>query len=247
MPTALQRRKRLPITLCGALLLWPVTAAAKQVDLELLLAVDVSPSVSHAEYTLQMDGLAAAFRHPAVIGTIRAAAPNGVAVGLMQWAGPDDQSLSVAWTEVHDEVSAAAFAARIEAVSRLPTGGGTAIGDALDRGIALLTGNGFDGARQVIDVSGDGRTNRGASPAPVRTSAVAAGITVNGLAILNEDVTLDSYYSGSVIGGPAAFVVVADDFDDFAQAIRKKLLIEIGGALVADARRHPPLQLAGWD
>ena len=224
------------IIMCVALLLCASNAVAQSVDLELLLAVDVSPSVNRQEYTLQMNGLASAFRHPAVVDTIVAAAPNGIAVGLMQWSGPGDQSLSVGWMEVHDTATASAFARKIEEVSRFATSGGTAIGNALDRGVELLVTNVFDGTRQIIDLSGDGRANRGASPAPMRTRAVATGITVNGLAIINEEPELNLYCLGNVIGGPGAFLLLADDFDDFAQAIRRKLIMEIGGALLADAR-----------
>jgi hypothetical protein len=162
-------------------------ASARDVDIELLLAVDVSPSVDAEEYALQIHGLAAALRDPVVVDAILAAAPNGVALALMQWAGPREQAVSVPWSEVRDQASAAAFAQKIEAVTRPATYGGTAIGNALERGVSLLAENDFEGTRQVIDISGDGRTNQGDSPAPVRTHAVLAGITVNGLVILNEE------------------------------------------------------------
>jgi len=208
-------------------------ASAGAVDLELLLAVDVSPSISPGEYELQMRGLSAALRHPDVVEAIRTAAPNGVAVALMQWAGPREQALSVSWSEVHDEASAGAFADALDAVNRPMTNGGTAIGDALGRGIVLFTENSFEGARQVIDLSGDGRTNQGNSPAPIRNHAVLAGITVNGLVILNEEPDLAKYYLQRVVGGPGAFVLEADHFEDFAEAIRMKLIREISGVRVA--------------
>ncbi len=209
-------------------------AAAEPVDLELLLAVDVSPSVDRAEYGLQMDGLSNAFRHSSVVNAIIHGAPNGIAVALMQWSGPGDQALAVEWMAVRDRATAFAFADRIDRASRLASGGGTAIGNALDRGIALLAANGFTGSRRVIDVSGDGRANRGASPGPMRLRAVYSGITVNGLTILDEEPELNLYYLDYVVGGPGAFLLVADDFDAFAQAIRMKLLMEIGGATIAD-------------
>jgi len=210
-------------------------AAAGSVDLELLLAVDVSPSVNTDEYDLQIRGLSEAFRHPDVVDAIRAGAPNGIAVALMQWAGPREQALSVGWSEVRDQATADSFAEQIDAVARPTTNGGTAIGDALDRAIALLAENRFDGARQVIDVSGDGRTNQGESPAPIRTLAVLSGITVNGLVILDDEPQLDAYYLKRVIGGPGAFVLHANGFEDFAEAIRLKLIREITGATVAQS------------
>jgi hypothetical protein len=210
-------------------------APAATVDLELLLAVDVSPSVSPGEYTLQVAGLANAIRHPDVIAAIRAAAPNGVAIALMQWAGPTEQALSVPWTAVSDEATAEAVAQRIDAMARPTTNGGTAIGDAIGRGIALLAENEFVAARQVIDLSGDGRTNVGNSPGPIRAYAAASGITVNGLVILNDEPDLDIYYLQRVVAGPGSFVLEADDFADFAEAIRLKLIREIAGEMTAAA------------
>jgi len=212
--------------------------SAEFVDLELLLAVDVSASVDTQEYLLQMQALSEAFQHPDVVRAIRDSAPNGVAVALMQWAGRAEQFYAVPWSVVDDEATAAAFAARIGAVLRPQTFGGTAIGDALVAGLSLLAENNIAATRQVIDVSGDGRTNEGTSPAPVRTYAAALGMTVNGLAILNEEPQLFFYYRDRVIGGPGAFVLLANDFHDFNQAIRMKLIREIIGALLADTRPH---------
>jgi hypothetical protein len=211
------------------------SASAEDVDLELLLAVDVSPSVDAEEYVLQMRGLADAVRHPDVVDAIRSAAPRGVAVALMQWGGPREQNVSVPWTAVRDEATASAFAERIETVTRPTTSGGTAIGDALGRGVSVLAENNFRGLRQVIDVSGDGRTNQGDSPAPIRAHAVSLGITVNGLVIIDEDPQLIGYYLERVIGGPGSFVLQADDFEDFARAVRLKLIREIAGSMIASS------------
>ncbi len=208
-------------------------ASGHDVDLELLLAVDVSPSVDSEEYALQIRGLAEALRDSDVVNAIETAAPNGVALALMQWAGPSEQAVSVPWSEVRDQASADAFAQEIDAVTRPATYGGTAIGNALDRGVSLLAENDFEGTRQVIDISGDGRTNQGDSPAPVRAHAVLSGITVNGLVILNEEPQLSSYYRERVIGGPGAFVLQVDKFEDFARAMRMKLIREIEVATVA--------------
>jgi hypothetical protein len=198
-----------------------------------LLAVDVSVSVDSEEYVLQMRGLAEAFRHPNVIAAIRASAPNGIAVALMQWAGPDEQTYSVPWSEVRDLPTAYAFAAKIDLATRPLSFGGTAIGDALVVGISLVNENTIYGVRRVIDVSGDGRTNQGTSPGPVRAYAMSLGMTVNGLAIVNEEPQLLQYYRDRVIGGPGAFVLHANDYEDFGRAIRMKLIREIEGSLMA--------------
>jgi len=210
----------------------PSLASDRYVDLKLLLAVDVSPSVDPQEYALQIRGLAQALRDPDVVKAIRAAAPNGVALALMQWAGPAEQSVSVPWSAVRDQATAELFAAKISMVTRPATNGGTAIGDALARGVALLAEADFEGGRQVIDVSGDGRTNIGDSPAPIRTHAVMAGITVNGLVILHKEPDLIRYYQERVIGGPGAFVMQVERLEDFARAMRLKLIREIEIAMV---------------
>lgn len=212
-------------------------AAARDVDLELVLAVDASASVRYREYSLQMQGLAAAFRDPSVVAVIRAATPRGVAVSLIQWSGVGAQAMLVDWTFVEDAASAAAFADRIDAAPRGVRAGGTALGDAVLFGLAALAANDFQGRRQVIDVSGDGRANAGTAPALARGQAVAAGVTVNGLAILEEEADLDSYYADNLIGGPGAFLQTADDSADFARAMKRKLITEISGG--RSASLHP--------
>lgn len=209
--------------------------AATPVDLELVLAVDASASVSYDEFNLQMTGLARAFRDQAVISAIENAAPRGIAVSLIQWSGVGAQALAVDWALVRDGASARDFAARIDAAPRLVIGGGTAIGDAIARATAAFDGNGYEGARRAIDISGDGASNRGMPPALARDRALAAGITINGLAILDEEPGLDGYYARAVIGGIGAFVITADDFADFARAIRLKLILEATGAPMAEA------------
>ncbi len=198
------------------------------VELELVLAVDTSASVDSREFDLQMKGLAAAFRDPGVVAAVRRI--GSVAVVLVQWGGPLSQATSVDWTYVFDAESAARFADRIESARRLYLVEETAIAQALDFATRLFDENGFDGRRRVIDVSGDGPNNYGYHPDIVRDWAVAAGITVNGLAILNEHADVDRYYRDHVIGGPGAFVIRAADYLDFAPAIRRKLIREISGA-----------------
>ncbi len=229
----------------SALVLAPAGAFAagsgpdRPVDLELVLAVDVSSSVSTDEFELQMRGLADAFRDPEVVQAIHASGDLGIAVALIQWSDNRRQFLGVDWTVVRDAESAEAFSEEIAGTPRLVVGGGTAIGGALLYGMRQFDNNGFVGRRKVIDVSGDGRTNQGRPDGPLRDAAVARGITINGLAILNEEPTLDRYYIANVIGGTGAFVMTANDFRAYALAILAKLIREIAGAPVA-TRPLPP-------
>jgi hypothetical protein len=202
------------------------------VALELVLAVDASGSVDISEFDLQTHGLASAFRDPEVIAALEGFAPAGIAVALVQWSGRRQQMMVIDWTLVRDRPSALAFAETVEATGRWLLGE-TAIADALAFGMELLGRNRFEGARRTIDISGDGPTNAGGDPDPVRDAAAAAGITINGLAIVNEIPTLDIYFAEHVIGGPDAFLLIAKDYHDFAYAIRQKLLREIQGAGLA--------------
>ena len=180
------------------------------VDLELVLAIDSSGSVDFQEFELQARGIARAFRDPEVIEAIEGAAPNGIAVCVIQWSGRRQHLVTIDWTRIADAASARALSARIDAMGRVLIGE-TAIADALRFAHEQLASSPFHGARQIIDVSGDGMTNAGGDPDPLRDAAALAGITINGLAILNESPSLDRYYSEHVIGGPDAFVMAAKD------------------------------------
>jgi hypothetical protein len=235
------------LALAPAFLSWglpwgaPAAELAEQriVDLELVLAVDASSSVSVDEFELQIRGLAEAFRDPRVVQAIRASGDLGVAVALMQWSDDRKQFLAIDWTLVRDQEGALAFSQALLDTPRFLVGGGTAIGAALEYAIAQLELNGFVGRRKVIDVSGDGRANQGVHPVHLRDAAVALGITINGLAILNEDPTVDSYYFANVIGGTGAFVMTANDYEAYALAILTKLIKEIAGAPIAARPRGP--------
>jgi len=192
-----------------------------------VLAVDTSSSVSEQEFALQILGLAQAFQDPAVIAAIQDSAPNGIAVSLIQWSGAGWQEQTVPFSLVHDAATAHLLAGRIATSRRAIIGGPTALGAAIDHAALLMRRNAFSGARQVIDVSGDGVNNHGLSPVASRARATARGITINGLAILNEEPTLDRYYAAKVIGGPGAFLITANDFEDYRHAIRIKLIREI--------------------
>jgi hypothetical protein len=238
-------------TLLAALVsaLWltqPAPAKAQEpIDLALVLAVDSSGSVSEYEFILQMRGLAEAFRSPAVLNAIKSATPRGVAVNLVQWSSVDQQGQAFGWTVVRDEFSAERVAALIEHTPRLVKDGATAISALLDYATVLVLG--VDAYRRVIDVSGDGRDNQaGDDELTGRMRAVAAGVTVNGLAILNEEPFLEFYYLTEVIGGENAFVLGADDYDDFAQAMRIKLIKEINNAPISDRRDRPPAYARRW-
>lgn len=201
-------------------------AAQQAVDLELVLAVDVSSSVDDDEYFLQMYGLAQAFRHPDVLAAVRNA--GGLAVCLVQWSDSSKHAVAVDWTEVHDDATAAAFANAVVAAPRAIVGGQTSISGAIRFAMREIDRNAWDGRRRTIDISGDGRANAGSPPQRARQEAAAAGITVNGLAIRNEEPFVDTYFRNSVIVGESAFLIVADDYDDFAAAMIEKLIREIG-------------------
>jgi hypothetical protein len=205
------------------------------VDLELVLAVDASSSVNYGEFGLQMQGLAEAFRSPQVIQAIETAAPHGIAVAMLQWSGEDSQARAIDWHVIDAAASSRAFADAIDRTPRVVIGGATAIGTAIDAATRWLEDNAYRGTRQAIDVSGDGRSNQGTWTALARRRAVSLGIVVNGLAILNEEPHLDRYYLAAVVGGPGAFLITADDYDDFQRAIVRKLVNEIAGQPMVEA------------
>ncbi len=211
----------------------PVRAQGTPVDLELVLAVDSSSSVTAEEFDLQMQGIANAFRHSAVVAAIEAAGDLGIAVALVQWSDNRRQFLAIDWMHLTDAESAEAFAEEIDATPRFVIGGGTAIGGAMSFSTRLIERNDYLGRRKVVDISGDGRANQGNQPEEERDKAVAAGFTINGLAILNEDFLVDRYYLYNVIGGTGAFLVTAEDFQDFQEAILRKLIQEISGVPLA--------------
>ncbi|MGF1592974.1 MAG: DUF1194 domain-containing protein [Kiloniellaceae bacterium] len=212
-----------------------VPGPVEQVELELVLAVDTSSSVSPSEFDLQMRGYAQAFRDPSVIAAIAANGPSGIAVSMFQWSDNRRQEVAIDWTQLTDEESVIGFAEVIDTTPRFLDGGGTAIGGAIAFGLAELERNSFEGRRRIIDISGDGRANQGAQPDSLRDLAVLQGVTVNGLAILNEDASVGDYYRNNVIGGEGAFVITANDYAAFAEAILEKLIREIGSVPVAHA------------
>ena len=207
-------------------------AAAVPVGLELALLVDVSGSVDAGEFALQRDGYVQAFQSAAVQNAIMASQGGAIAATLIYWSGSAEQSQVVGWTLINSALTANAFAAAIQAAPR-PFAGQTAPGSAIAFSDGLFgteTGglaNGFESLRQVIDVSGDGVENQGVDTATARNAALAAGVdTINGLAILG-DAGVQAFYQNEIVGGTNGFLVIANDFGDFASAIQAKLIKEV--------------------
>jgi hypothetical protein len=205
-------------------------ADEQAVDLALVLAVDASGSVNDTRFELQKQGYAAAFRHPQVLRAIRSGPSQAIAVTMIQWTGPQLQFQVIGWNRLGGANETEAFATAIEREPRRLFAGGTSISGAIDYGSKLFVESPYRSARQVIDISGDGINNRGRPVILARDEAVAAGIGINGLPILELEPDLDRYYQENVIGGPGAFVIAAKNYATFADAILKKLVIEIAGA-----------------
>lgn len=234
------RRSLLALVL-GILAMVPLAAAparAEQVDLQLVLAADVSRSVDAEEFALQREGYATAFQDPRVLRAIRSGPLGRIAVCFVEWSGEWEQHVTVDWTVIRDEESAEDFAAALVARPR-PFAGRTAIGAAIDFAVAQFARSGHQGQRRTIDVSGDGTNTNGKLPAIARDAAVAQGIVINGLVILSPVPMpwnpyhthppggLGNYFQENVAGGPGSFVMVVEDFQSFAYAIANKLVREI--------------------
>ncbi len=196
-------------------------------DILLVLAVDASGSVNQPRFELQRRGYADAFRNTQVLNAIRGGSTGSIAVTMVQWTGYAMQVQAVPWTLIKDASSASAFADAIEAAPRQLFGGGTSISGAIDHAMLLLPNAPYRGLKRVIDISGDGSNNRGRDVREARDEAVRAGVIINGLPIVSLEYGLDKYYFDNVIGGPGAFIVPADSYENFAQAVVRKLILEI--------------------
>lgn len=203
-------------------------APAAACEVELILAMDVSRSVMNAEYDLQMNGLADAFRNDVVLDLIESA--GGVMATVTQWSGANDQSQTVPWRWLESRASTLAFADEISNQRRSYFGAYTATGDALLHAAAVSGANPTRCRRKVIDVSGDGKGNRGSDPKTASAQLVAQGYTINALAVLGAKPSPLDFYAREVIGGPGAFVEAADGFAAYAEAIRRKILRELSPA-----------------
>ena len=221
-------------------------AGAQPVDLELALGIDVSGSIDQHEARLQRDGYIAAFRDADVIAAIGRGVLGKIAVVYFEWAGYGHMKIIVPWSLIEDRASAAAFATELEKTPP-QTARRTAISAAIRFAVPFFDYNRFEGTKRVLDLSGDGPNNWGGPVRRARDTAVRAGVTINGLPIVNDRLSpfgtpsfrdLDLYYRDCVIGGPGAFIVVARNFPDFARAVRRKLILEIAGrAPAADRTR----------
>ena len=206
------------------------------VDLELVLLVDASASVDDGEFDLQVKGLASALANPILLDAIEARIVDGIATVVIQWSDESSQRVAVEWSLIRNRGDAIWVASQVAAMPRLIGGGHTAIGSALMFAAREIETNRFDGSRWVIDVAGDGRNNAGPPLRAARREVLAKGITINGLAILNELPLLDRYFRDHLIGGDSAFHLVANDFEAFADAMTEKLLRETELAPVSDNR-----------
>jgi hypothetical protein len=214
--------------------------AMEPVDLQLVLAVDASGSVDAREYRLQLNGIADAFADGATAKAIADGPLGRIGVALVVWAESRRPKARTPWYVIEDGAEARAFAGLVRGFGR-PVGGGTGIGKAMFFAVRMLETSGLSSRRRVIDVSGDGRETTfrewSVPPDQARHAAIDRGITINGLAITAEDKGLESYYATQVIAGPGSFVMTAASIDDFAAAMRAKLLREIRGELIIGAVR----------
>jgi hypothetical protein len=211
-------------------------AAALSVDMELVLAVDVSASMDRDEFLVQRRGYVEAIRHPDILRAIQAGRHRRIALTYVEWSAQSWQKVTVPWQVIKDEASAAAFAATLEE-QPLEIGRGTSISAAIDFASALLESNSYESGRSVIDISGDGPNNFGEPVVAARDEAVTGGVVVNGLPILIKPSPLvpdvAAYYTGCVIGGPGAFALPVKTIGEFAEAIRRELIMEIAGRIDA--------------
>jgi hypothetical protein len=221
----------------------PAQAAPLPVDLELILAVDVSGSVDAVEAKLQREGYIAALTSDTVMKAIKSGPYRRIAVAYVEWAGEQYQQTLMPWTLIENLDDAKAFMGKVADAPYVAIRW-TSISAAIDYSRALFEQSPFEGTRRVVDISGDGKNNHGREVADARAEAIAAGITINGLPILSSragasdstalrgwpsDPDLDVYYQTQVIGGPGAFMVPAESFDTFSEAVKSKLMREIAG------------------
>jgi hypothetical protein len=204
--------------------------AQVDVDLELVLAVDASGSVDQREYALQTGGIAAGFRDETVLAALQSGAQGQIAVALVTWADSATPKDVSPWHLIADAASAERFARMAESFPRRVLGG-TGIGEAVEFSARQFDRNGLTGSRRVIDLSGDGSetTPRDfvVTPKLARVFALNRGITINALAILTDEPDLEAYYRAQIVGGPGAFTLAVASYEDFAKAIRAKLIREI--------------------
>ena len=204
------------------------TWALSDVDLVLLLALDVSASIDIREYQLMTEGLANALSSVQVAQAVGAGKSGAIAISVMQWSGFQEQEVKIKWTRVSSHQDLVKLSGQVRRMTRRYHGGATDIGGAIKFSRKLVNSAPFITTRKTIDIAGDGTNNVNQSPATERDITVNSGITINGLAIIGEAVTLVDFYTRFVIGGNLAFVENARDYDSFETAMHRKLLREIG-------------------
>lgn len=223
----------LPLAMASAA---PTAARADIVDVELILAVDVSLSMSPGELAIQRDGYAAALTSQQVIDAIRDGVHGKIAITYVEWAGVTVQHIVVPWTIVSNHEEAQAFA---EKLTLHPPNSArrTSISGALTFAGDMFAESPHRGMKRVVDISGDGPNNQGGLVVPARDALVEQGITINGLPLMTTGgyssvydlANLDLYYQNCVIGGPGAFMIPVNDWDQFPEAVRRKLVLELAG------------------
>lgn len=224
----------------------PARVAAVPVDVALVLAVDVSQSMDEEEQVVQRDGYVAALASPDLAAAVAEGAHGRIALAYVEWGGADEQFVVVGWTVVDGPAAARAFAARLAAAplrSVRRTSISAALGFAADM-IAAAEAGGIAPERRVVDISGDGPNNQGGPVTNARDGVAARGITINGLPVMMGGAgatlpNLDAYFEDCVIGGPGAFLVPVRGLGGFADAIRRKLVLEIAGRDSAGAAARP--------
>ncbi len=212
-------------------------------ELHLVLAIDVSASVNDDEFNLQRQGTAQALREPTVMAAIDRA-PGGIAIAVVQWSSITRQALGLDWVSLHSSEDALTYANTIEAMPRRIPGGGTMIHSGLDfAGRMLEAAPGF-ARRRVIDLSGNGQSDDLERMLEARDRLAKEGVVINALAIEEHHDDLTSYFHQHLISGPNAFVITAEEFENFAEAMHIKLLREISGAIVSEGQSTVPIRLA---
>ncbi|EFL89111.1 DUF1194 domain-containing protein [Ahrensia sp. R2A130] len=218
-------------------------AADVEVDVELVLAVDVSRSMSPRELEIQRRGYASALTSPEVTKAISSGLIGKIALTYYEWAGHTSQRTIIPWTLVETAADAEAIALKLTAQFN-PSLRRTSISGAIDHGASLFSDNGYRGMRRVIDVSGDGPNNNGRAVVKARDAAVAQGTIINGLPLMTREgmgsrfhiTDLDEYYRACVVGGPGSFVIPVRRWEEFPQAVRQKLVLELASNPVLPKR-----------
>lgn len=225
--------------------------AAEPVDLLLVLAADVSRSVTEPKFKLQREGAAAAITHPEVVRAITSGPNRRIAICFLEWATAGQQTVVIDWTVIGDNDGARSFGGKLVELPR-SFAGSTSISNAIDFSVVQIERAPFKADRRVIDISGDGNNNSGRSVTDARDDALAKGITINGLVILtplsesfrpehtHPPGGLEKYFQDNVIGGFGAFTVVAESHESFGRALTKKLIAEIAGLPYPQLAAAPP-------